>query len=125
IENELRHKGVQTNSVIHALTRNGMRFFISAGFFAEATYNPIPPFEQVKQPILALWGENDRTAPAVESYKIVQKALESGGNEQYTIQFISEANHDMRVSSDGFISSEKLAFEYPESMTTWVANVLN
>ncbi|MBS4197103.1 alpha/beta hydrolase family protein [Lederbergia citri] len=125
IENQLRHKDIQAHSIIHSFTRNGMRFLLAAEFFAEATYNPIPPFEQVKQPILAIWGENDRTAPAFESYKIVKKALELGGNEHYTIQFIPQANHDMRFSVDGFNEYEKFAPGYTESMTTWIANVIN
>src|SRR5690606_8962646 len=40
LENLLRHQGVTSSSMLQSITQNGMRFMVSAGMFAEATYNP-------------------------------------------------------------------------------------
>ena len=129
MENEFRQQGITSSSFIHSIAQTGIRFLVSAGMFAEATYDHVPPLEQLRQPILAIWGSNDRTAPPVESYQIMHDALERGGNGNYTFQFIPEANHDLRLSPDGFISSEQFAEQfapgYAVAMTSWVDDVIN
>lgn len=124
MENEFLHQGISSSSMIHSITRNGLRFLVSAGLFAEATYNPIPPLEQLHQPILAIWGSNDRTAPPLESSQIFQESLKRGNNQHYTIQFVPQANHMLRFSLDGFYRSDEFAPGYPEAMTLWVAEVV-
>ena len=92
--------------------------------FAEATYNHVPPLEKMQQPLLAIWGSNDRTAPPAESFHITKKTLERGGNKHVTLQFIPDANHDLRWSPDGFVQTENLAPGYAEAMVSWIENVI-
>src|SRR5690606_14162162 len=124
MENEFRHQGITSKSFIHSMTRAGMHFLVSVGMFAEATYDHIPPLEQLEQPILAILGNNDRTAPPAESYEIMKGALDRGGNKQYTFQFIPNADHNLRKSLDGVTSSNEFAIGYPEAMTSWIHDVV-
>lgn len=120
LENQLRQQGISANSFIHAMTRTGMRLLVSAGLFAEASYDHVPPLEQLQQPLLAIWGNHDRTAPPVESFLMMKAALERGDNEHVTFQFISNANHDLRLSPDGFMTSEVFAPGYADAMVSWI-----
>ena len=121
MENTLRHQGVTAHSFLNAVTRKSLRFALSAEMFAEATYQIIPVIERVNQPILAIWGRNDQNSPPAESAQIFQQALKDGGNEHYTIRFISNADHTLRPSKDGFTQqSDELTPEAMEIMTRWI-----
>lgn len=121
LENTLRHQGVTAHSFLNAVTRKSLRFALSAEMFAEATYQIIPVLERVNQPILAIWGRNDQNSPPAESAQIFQQALKDGGNEHYTIRFISNADHTLRPSKDGFTQqSDELTPEAMEIMTRWI-----
>lgn len=124
MENQFRHKGITATSFIHSMARNGIRFLVAAGLFAEATYDHVPPLEKMQQPILAIWGTNDRITPPVENYHIMKESLERGGNEYVTFRFIPNANHDLRLSTDGFIHSEQFAQGYAEAMVSWIEGIL-
>lgn len=125
MENTLRYQGITSQSLIDAATRKGLRFLVSAEMFAEATYQPMPVLERVDQPVLAIWGSNERNSPPVESAKIFQQALQRGGNSHYTMHYISNADHSLRSSPDGFKQlSDSLAPGSMEVMTTWIDNLV-
>lgn len=106
MEHHYRYLGITSTSFLHTMTRTGMRFLVSMGLFAEALYDHVPPLEKMQQPILALWGSKDRITPPAENYALMRTALERGGNDHVTFQFIPDASHDLRESPDGFIESE-------------------
>lgn len=122
LKNELRHQGV-SGSMVEAISRTGTRLLVGADMFAEANHDPVPPLEQLQQPVLALWGVKDRIEPPVESARIVHRALERGGNENYTIRFFPEAEHGLRSSPDGFAIRERFVSGYPETVASWVKEV--
>lgn len=124
MENKFRHEGIHSKSFILAITREGMRFLVSAGMFAESSYNHVPPLEALQQPLLAIWGSFDRIGPPVENYHIMRGALERGNNGYSTFHFVPNADHDLRLSTDGFESIESFAPGYAEAMITWVNDVL-
>jgi pimeloyl-ACP methyl ester carboxylesterase len=121
--NRLHDQGVSADSMVRSITRHGLQLAVSAGWFAEATYDPAPAFEALKQPVLAIWGENDRVGPALESSRIIQDALDRGGNEQYTIRFFPNAGHLLKWTTDGNTLSDAFAPGYSEAMTSWVTQV--
>lgn len=122
LENQLRHQGV-SGSLLEAIPRTGTRLIVGAGLFAEANHDPVAPLEQVQQPVLALWGEHDRIEPPAESARIMQEALERGGNRRYTIRFFPNADHGLYSSPDGFVIDEQLAPGYAETVGAWVKAV--
>jgi uncharacterized protein len=123
LEGQLRHLGV-TGSMVEAVSRTGIRVQVGTDGFAEAYYDPVAPLERLRQPVLAMWGEKDRVVPPAESARIVQGALERGGNERYTIRFIPDADHGLYSSPDGFVPGDAPAPEYPEMVGSWVEHVL-
>jgi uncharacterized protein len=62
--------------------------------------------------------------PPAESARIVQDALERGGNERYTIRFILDADHGLYSSPDGFVPGDAPVPEYPETVGSWVEQVV-
>lgn len=125
MENRLRDRGLQSDSLISAITEPGQKLLISAHLFPEATYDPIVVLQKIKQPILAIWGENDRQVPPVESAELFKKTLEQSGNHRWTMQFIPNGNHVVHFSPDGFRQTDDFAPGYDEGMTSWVTKVLD
>lgn len=122
LENQLRRQGV-SGSMIGAISRTGVRLIVDADLFAEADHDPVGPLERVRQPVLALWGEQDRVEPPAESARIVREALRRGGNEHHTIRFLPNAEHGLRASPDGFSIGQHFAPGYVELVTAWVQAV--
>jgi dienelactone hydrolase len=122
LESQLRHLGV-SGSMVEAVSRTGIHVQVGTDGFAEAYHDPVEPLERLGQPVLAMWGEKDRVVPPAESARIVQGALERGGNERYTIQFIPDADHGLYSSPDGFVPGDAPAPEYPETVGSWVEQV--
>ena len=74
---------------------------ISAGLFPEANFDPAPAWQQLRQPVLAEWGEFDRVALPRESSTVIEEALRRGGNTRYTMRFISGVRHNLNLTADG------------------------
>ena len=96
----LRHAGVG-GGLPHTLEITALRTMISAGLFPEANYDPTPAWQQVRQPVLAEWGEFDRVALPRESSTAIEEALSRGGNTHYTMRFISGVRHNLNLTADG------------------------
>jgi fermentation-respiration switch protein FrsA (DUF1100 family) len=124
LESQLRHLGV-SGSMVEVVSRTGIRVQVGTDGFAEGYHDPVGPLERLRQPVLAMWGEKDRIVPPAESARIVQGALERGGNEHYTIRFIPDADHGLYSSPDGFVPGDAPAPEYPETVGSWVEQVVS
>ena len=96
----LRRAGVGAG-LPHTLEITALRTMISAGLFPEANFDPVPAWQQVRQPVLAEWGEFDRVALPRESSTAIEDALRRGGNTRYTMRFISGVRHNLNLTTDG------------------------
>jgi uncharacterized protein len=96
----LRHAGVG-GGLPYTLEITALRTMISAGLFPEADFDPVPAWQQVRQPVLAEWGEFDRVALPRESSAAIEEALRRGGNTRYTMRFISGVRHNLNLTADG------------------------
>ena len=96
----LRHAGVR-GGLPASLEITALRTMISAGVFPEANFDPAPAWQQLRQPVLAEWGEFDRVALPRESSKVIEEALRRGGNTRYTMRFISGVRHNLNLTADG------------------------
>jgi dienelactone hydrolase len=129
--NDLRHAGV-SGSLVPAVEQGGIRLAAGAGAFPEADYDPVPAWEHVHQPVLALWGDHDQEVPVAESARIIRQALDRGGNSHYTIRFFTGASHGLRVPRGGGFEGGSLltapgvtplAAGYPELVAAWVGRL--
>lgn len=124
ISEALAYHGAGAQSMHTALAERLPRFIVSSEMMAEAAYDPVPTLEQVRQPLLAVWGEKDTVEPAPQSAAIFQAALERGGNSSYTLRFIPNADHDCYRTQDGFRhTGQDFAPGCVETMTAWVLAV--
>jgi hypothetical protein len=116
----LRHAGV-TGGLPHTLEITALRTMISAGLFPEADFDPAPAWQQLRQPVLAEWGEFDRVALPRESSTALEEALRRGGNTRYTMRFISGVRHNLHFTADGgFDRITSLPADYGAYERRWI-----
>ena len=121
-EGALRQRGVTSKGSLRALADHTYRFLVSAEFFAEGMYDPVPVLEQLQQPVLAIWGSLDRIMPVAASARAMQQALERGGNQHYVLRVIPDASHSARTVADSETAGA-LAPGYVEMMVAWIRDV--
>ncbi|MDQ3412888.1 MAG: alpha/beta hydrolase [Chloroflexota bacterium] len=122
-EHLLRHAGV-TGSLLETIPRDLMHLLATTELLAEATYDPVLTLERVHQPVLAVWGEQERTGPPAESAQLMAAALAGAGNPSVTLEIIPGANHDLKLATDdGFGGQPEYAPAYLELVTAWVNQV--
>ncbi|GGL22378.1 alpha/beta hydrolase family protein [Nocardia jinanensis] len=107
-------------SMVDVLARNGIRQLVGAGQFAQADYDPIPVLEQIAQPVLAIWGDQDRLTPPGDSLRGFQAAFDRAGKTNYTLVTLPGAQHGGQPTTDGFDKLPGLAPGYGELMGEWV-----
>ncbi|GAA4561753.1 alpha/beta hydrolase family protein [Planotetraspora kaengkrachanensis] len=116
----LRKAGV-SGSLVDRTELNLYRAIADGGMFPEPYYDPEPTIAAVKQPVLAIWGTHDLLTPPVESPPIFARALEGGGNENYTFRFFPDADHAAHWTPDGGVTRlPELAPGYADQVGTWV-----
>jgi hypothetical protein len=117
--NVLRHDGV-SGSVVNAISITSLRLLAGAGLFAEPNFDTVPALQRVRQPVLAVWSSSDFDHPPAEASRIVQRALDRGGNTHYTIRFLANAYPDMHRSTNGYDRLDELAPGYVDLVTSWI-----
>lgn len=71
--------------------------------------------------MLGIWGVHDLLTPPRETPPIFAKALEKGGNRQYTFRFFADADHAAHRTPDGGVTRlPELAPGYAELVGSWV-----
>lgn len=60
-------------------------------------FNPLPLWEQVKVPVLLIYGERDRNTPVAPSLAGIGQALQKAGNTDYTLIIIPGAAHNLTI----------------------------
>jgi dienelactone hydrolase len=88
-------------------------------------FEPVPVWEKVKVPVLAIWGEVDIAVPASESKSIVETALIHGGNRNFTLKIFPNADHTLnvvRAAADGS-DFPRTASGSRELMKGWIVEV--
>ena len=115
-----RHAGVGAG-LPHTLEITALRTMIGAGLFPEANFDPAPAWQQLRQPVLAEWGEFDRVALPRESSTAIEEALRRGGNSRYTMRFISGVRHNLTLTADGgFDRITSLPADYGAYERHWI-----
>ncbi|SDK34567.1 alpha/beta hydrolase family protein [Nonomuraea jiangxiensis] len=118
----LSHAGV-TRSLLEPIGVNLSRMMVAAGLFGDTGHDPVATLRQVRQPLLAVFAEHDRSTVPGESVRLFRQALDEGGNRHYTLRVVPAADHDLRHSTDGFVPVRPSGFApgYLELVTSWIA----
>ncbi|MEV4507429.1 hypothetical protein AB0K00_00515 [Dactylosporangium sp. NPDC049525] len=118
----LRHAGVR-GSMPRIMQTTAVRATIAMGLFAEAGFDPVPAWQQVRQPVLAQWGQLDRDSVPRRSSELIGAALDHGGNTRHTIRVVAGTNHNLhRTAHDGFDRLPVLPADYADYETAWIAD---
>lgn len=119
----LRRQGVSGSLIEHGKP-NLARLGADAGLFAEAFFDAQAVLEQVRQPLLGIWGEHDLLTPPEDNPPLFAQALQQGGNTHYTFRFFADADHSAHQTPDGGITrGPELAPGYADLVGTWVHDV--
>lgn len=119
----LRKAGV-SGSLVDRTELNLYRTIADGGLFPEPYYDPEPTIAAVRQPLLGIWGANDLLTPAKESPPVFAKALQKGGNGNYTFRFFPGADHAAHQTPDGGVTRlPELAPGYADLVGSWVGDV--
>ncbi|TDC55691.1 alpha/beta hydrolase [Actinomadura sp. KC345] len=116
----LRRAGVSGSLIDHG-KRNFARLGADAGLFAEAFFDAQGVLEQVRQPLLGVWGEHDLQTPPADNPPLFARALRRGGNTHFTFRFFPGADHGVHVTPDGGLTrGDALAPGYADLVASWV-----
>ena len=88
-------------------------------------YDPMPALENVKCPVLAIFGELDTLTPVAESIDNYRRGLAKAANKDVTIRVFSNADHALLVWPGPADRAHwpTLAAGYVEMMTDWITQV--
>jgi hypothetical protein len=88
---------------------------------AYRSWSPVHVFEQVRVPVLAIWGERDTKVDPIRAAYAFGEALEQAGNPNYRVEVIPGADHLIASSETGCISEEGQILErvLAEQGFTW------
>jgi len=67
----------------------------------EGVWNPVPVFSQVRIPVLAIFGDQDRQGDPLQAAYAYRKALSETGNPRNRVEVFPNANHDLVISKTG------------------------
>jgi pimeloyl-ACP methyl ester carboxylesterase len=79
-------------------------------------------WRQVRQPVLAIYGELDQQVPVAESRAALAAALAQSGNRDFTLIIYPGASHAIGKTRTGELGEEWTGYvpDYLEDMTDWV-----
>jgi len=60
-------------------------------------FEPIPIWEKVRVPVLALWGEDDLSVPATKSKDLIEQALARAKNRDFAFKIFPHADHTLSI----------------------------
>jgi len=67
----------------------------------EGVWNPVPVFSQIKIPVLAIFGDQDRQGDPLQGAYAYRKALGEAGNPKSRVEVFPNANHGIFTSKTG------------------------
>jgi dienelactone hydrolase len=116
----LHHAGV-SGSLARTMRVTAFRTVIAAGLFPEADFDPSAAWREVRQPVLAEWGELDHDAAPAASARLIRAALERGGNTRVTTRTVPGVRHSLHPTANGgFDHLEDLPADYGRYEAAWI-----
>jgi len=118
----LHHAGIR-GSLPRTMQTTVARTTIDAHLFPEAGFDPVPVWQQVRQPVLARWGQLDRDALPRLSSQLIGSALDRGGNTHHSIRIVPGVNHNLHLTADaGFDRLPTIPADYADYETAWITD---
>jgi pimeloyl-ACP methyl ester carboxylesterase len=83
---------------------------VSPGEKRFLTFEPLPAWEKVTVPVLAIWGGRDIEVPAARSRDLIEAALARAGNNDHTLVLYPAADHALRI-----VREKGAAWDFPRT----------
>lgn len=84
-------------------------------------FEPAPMWEQVKIPVLVIWGDKDTVVPIEKGRTIIENALKKAGNKDYTIKIFPDVDHAGTIRpKNGEWDFPRVALSYNEATVDWL-----
>ncbi len=77
----------------------------------EGVWNPVPVFSQIKIPVLAIFGDQDRQGDPLQGAYAYRKALGEAGNPKSRVEVFPNANHGIFTSKTGCPDDDQKTME--------------
>jgi len=110
---------------VKSITAGEMAAFTSPWFRYFLAYDPEPTLEEVKCPVLALFGEKDLQVSVKQNLPVMEKAFKKGNNRDATFKVFPQANHLFLKAKTGspseYASLEKVFVpDFLDTISTWI-----
>jgi pimeloyl-ACP methyl ester carboxylesterase len=116
---KVEHAGVR-GSMVDAYSHTFWRLITALGMFAEPYHDPAPALRSLTLPVLGIWGAKDRISPPVEGVSAFRALLDAAGNQRYTLRTVDDAEHQIKLTTDGWTKTEAFAPGYVDLVGSWV-----
>ena len=92
------------------------------------TYDPLPALRNVDCPVLAINGSKDLQVPPDPNLQLIEKALEEGGNQNFTVVELPSLNHLFQTTETGlpdeyYLIEETMSPAALKVMGDWLVEV--
>lgn len=81
-------------------------------------FDLLPLLEQVRVPVLAVWGQNDLLVPVAESQAAIERAFMRGGNREVTYRVFAGADHSIQTEQG--LQGRNPDPAYLDLLTEWI-----
>ncbi|MEV6924074.1 hypothetical protein AB0M46_06110 [Dactylosporangium sp. NPDC051485] len=116
----LRHFGV-SGSLTRTMQGPAFRTVVGAGLFTEGDFDPLAGWREVRQPVLAEWGELDHDAMPELSARLIAGALHDAGNTHATFRTVPGVRHTLHLTADGgFDHLAAIPSDYGRYEAAWI-----
>jgi len=84
--------------------------------------DPVPIWQKVTVPVLAIWGDKDINLPAEQSKESIRIALKTAGNRDVTLKMFANADHTLVLTrpKDAPWDFPRYAPGYFNLMASWI-----
>jgi pimeloyl-ACP methyl ester carboxylesterase len=86
---------------VRAATQQTVQQYSTASFKSFIEYDPAPDWAQTTVPVLAIFGGKDVQVDAEQNAPAVEAALKQGGNQDYEVVVLPDANHLFQQADTG------------------------
>ena len=87
-------------------------------------FDPLITARMIRQPVLILHGDRDRSVPYTDAFRL-EKAIRENGNRDVTVRILAGYNHPLlKESPDGTVASARLPDEVLDLIQNWLAREL-
>ncbi len=84
-------------------------------------FEPVPAWERVRVPVLAIWGEKDLVVPVDKSRSIIERTLAKKGNRKLTVKTFTNTDHsNSLVAAKGEWDFPRVNLDIDRTMVEWI-----